>query len=224
VTTDSTDASGDAGGGGADSPPDVQRDLADMAASQAALTAWLGELTPVDPATPSLLPGWTVGHVLTHIARNADGALRQLDGLPQYWWGFTSRDADIELGATRSWAELVDDVAVTSAAVEARAAEVADWSGTTVSVVGPRPKALLAAGRQREVEVHRADLGLGYGFADMPTRLVREEVRRMTMAWSARQPMGLTALPEPVLRLPDHERLAWLWGRLAIDGVPPSGF
>ena len=29
-------------------------------------------------AAPSLLPGWTRGHVLTHVARNADGAVNLL--------------------------------------------------------------------------------------------------------------------------------------------------
>jgi hypothetical protein len=43
------------------------------------------------------------------------------------------------------------------------------------------------------------------------------------MQWKARQPMGLTALPDAVLRRPTHERLAWLMGRVAIDDVPPAG-
>ena len=74
-------------------------------------------MTSVDPSTPTGLPGWTVGHVLTHIARNADSTLRMLAGLPQYWKGFESRIADIELGAGRRWDELVDDVVTTNEAV-----------------------------------------------------------------------------------------------------------
>jgi maleylpyruvate isomerase len=202
----------------------VARDIDAMAGSHGALADHLGGLDGVDPARPSSLPGWSVGHVLTHIARNADGALRQLDGLPQYWMAATSRHADIEVGAGRSWAELVDDVVTTSVAVEARMREVADWTGSTVSIAGRRPKALLPESRRREVEIHRADLGLGYGFADMPRDFVRTDVGRMTMAWSARQPMGLTALPDAVLALPEPDRLAWLWGRLAVAGVDPSGF
>ena len=31
-----------------------------------------------DVRAPSLLPGWSVGHVLNHIARNADSVLRRL--------------------------------------------------------------------------------------------------------------------------------------------------
>ena len=208
-------------------PAQLVRDLDAMVASQQALVDHLEHLDRrdgVDASSPSLLPGWTIGHVLTHIARNADGALRQLDGLPQYWMGSTSRNADIELGAGRTWAELVDDIVATNAAAEARMYEVTDWTGSTVSIAGRRPKVMLPETRRREVEIHRADLGLGYGFADMPHDFVRLDVRRMTMAWSARQPMGMTALPDPVLALPEPDRLAWLWGRTSVPGVDPSGF
>ena len=202
----------------------VARDIEAMAASHRALADHLAGLDGTDPAAPSSLPGWSVGHVLTHIARNADGALRQLDGLQQYWMAATSRNADIELGAVRSLNDLVDDVVTTSVAVEARMREVTDWTGSTMSIAGRRPKAMLPETRRREVEIHRADLGFGYGFADMPRDFVRTDVGRMTMAWSARQPMGLTALPDAVLALPEPDRLAWLWGRLTVAGVDPSGF
>ena len=209
------------------SEPDVAqvaRDIDAMAASQRALNDHLVGLDGADPSSLSLLPGWTVGHVLSHIARNADGVLRQLEGLQQYWMGAISRTADIELGATRPWAELVADVVTTSAAVEARMREVTDWTGSTVSIAGRRPKVLLPETRRREVEIHRADLGFGYGFADMPRDFVRLDVGRMTMAWSARQPMGLTTLPDAVHALPEPDRLAWLWGRAVVPGVEPSGF
>ncbi|MEU4755514.1 maleylpyruvate isomerase N-terminal domain-containing protein, partial [Micromonospora tulbaghiae] len=35
-------------------------------------------LTAADVAAPSLLPGWTRAHVLTHLARNADGFVNLL--------------------------------------------------------------------------------------------------------------------------------------------------
>ena len=58
-----------------------------------------------DPALPSLLPGWTRGHVLTHIARNADSFVRVLEAarrgevVTQYEGGVDGRNADIEAGA-----------------------------------------------------------------------------------------------------------------------------
>jgi len=104
----------------------VRRDIDGMAESQRSLTDFVLSLDPVEVATPSLLPGWSVGHVLTHIARNADSVLRLLSGLGQYWMGATSRNADIDLGATRTWHELVDDVVTTSAAVTVRMGEIDD--------------------------------------------------------------------------------------------------
>lgn len=201
----------------------VARDIDDCAASQARLVDHLRSLAGVDPRRASALPEWTVGHVLTHIARNADSVLRMLDGLPQYWKGAESRNADIELGATRSWGELVDDVEATCHAVERRLREVTDWSGSVRAVTATRPKAMVPVLRRREVEVHRADLDLGYGFEHMPSGFVRSEARLLEMAWKARQPMGLTPLPAEVLRLSEHERLAWLFGRRAVEGVDPAG-
>jgi maleylpyruvate isomerase len=192
----------------------IANDIDALDASQRALDEHLAHAGDVDPAAPSLLPGWTIGHLLTHIARNADSMFRMAEGLPQYWHGFESRTADIELGATRSWAELVDDVRVTNAAATAHLRAIADWSGEMLSIAGSRPKSFLPSIRQREIEIHRVDLGLGYGFADMPAAMVRTDLARMTMAWSARQPMGMTQLPRAVLALPEHDRLAWLWGRL----------
>lgn len=192
-------------------------------ASQDRLAEQLRTLAHTDPTAPSLLPEWTVGHVLTHIARNADGVLRMLDGLTQYWAGGASRNADIALGAGRSWDELVTDIEQTNAAVGRRLRSVTDWTGTIRSIAGERPKVSLPMIRRREVEVHRVDLGLGYGFAEMPADFVRGELRALTALWQSRQPMGLTTLPEPVLRVPDHERVAWLLGRLDLPGVSPAG-
>ena len=36
-------------------------------------------LSDVDVARPSRLAGWTVGHVLTHVARNADSHVRRAE-------------------------------------------------------------------------------------------------------------------------------------------------
>lgn len=204
-------------------PAGVTREIDALESSQRRLTEHLTQIDPVDPATPTALPAWTVGHVLTHIARNADSVLRMLAGLPQYWKGRESRNADIELGAGRSWNELVDDVVTTSEAILGQMRAVADWGGTIRSTAGERPKSALPSMRRREVEVHRIDLGLGYGFADLPRDFVAAELRTMGMLWASRQPMGLTALPAPVLALPEHERLAWFFGRRSVDGVDPAG-
>ena len=202
---------------------EVARDIDALQSSQAQLVGHLRSLDAVDPGTPSNLPGWTVGHVLTHIARNADSMLRMLAGLSQYWKGLESRASDIELGARRTWAELLDDVDSTGAAAVGRMRDTLDWGGSVQATTAQRPKALLPALRRREVEIHHADLGLGYDFVDMPADYVASELRRLDAVWKSRQPMGLTSLPAAVLDLPEHERLAWLCGRRVIEGVEPAG-
>lgn len=203
-------------------PDQIARDIDALETSQAWLVDHLRSLDAVDPAAASLLPGWTVAHVLTHIARNADSMLRLLAGLSQYWLGLESRASDIELGAGRTWDALVDDVDATGVAAVGRMREIDDWTGTVQATLTRRPKALVPALRRREVEIHRADLGLGYGFADMPADYVTAELRRLDGVWKSRQPMGLTALPEAVLALPEHDRLAWLCGRKIVAGVDPA--
>ena len=79
---------------------------------------------------PSLLPDWTVGHVATHIARNAEGHLRMLraaldgDVAAMYPGGRAQRSADIEAGAGRAAAELLADVMQTAAELERTWAEM----------------------------------------------------------------------------------------------------
>lgn len=196
--------------------------IASCGRSHVSLTDWLTGLDPIDPARPSLLPGWTVGHVLTHVARNADSHVSMLDGAPQYP-SAAARDADIEAGARRSWPELVDDVAASSNELDTRWGAEQDWDSTATMLSGPRPRHLLPVLRQREVEVHRFDLGLGHRFEDMPTDYVRHDLRLMEMLWRARKPMGLTPLPDSALRLPPTTRLAWLLGRCEVEGLPPAG-
>jgi maleylpyruvate isomerase len=195
-----------------------------LASSHRRLAVHLLAIDPgVDPARPSLLPGWTLGHLLTHIARNGDSILRMAAGLRQYWGGFESRNADIELGSRRPWSELVDDVVSVSDAIDRRLAEIGDWSGSVQTSTVERPKAMLPELRRREVEIHRRDLGLGYEFADMPADFVRHHMRALEMTWAARMPMGMTTLPAQVLALPEHERFAWFTGRLDVPGVEPAG-
>src|SRR5580658_6811383 len=82
----------------------------------ARLAATSEGLTDEDAAAPSLLPGWTRGHVLTHIARNADG-LRNLliwarTGVqtPQYA-SAEARETEISAGSGRTASELAADIA-----------------------------------------------------------------------------------------------------------------
>ena len=123
-------------------------ELAGARAAQAALDAWLGGLGAVDPGTPSLLPGWSVGHVLTHLARNADSHLRMLAGEPQYPGGAEQREADIAVGAGRPWAELLADLRAAHERLDAA------WSAVVAASLSPAA----TASRTRRTYVLSSDL------------------------------------------------------------------
>jgi maleylpyruvate isomerase len=161
--------------------------------------------------------------VLTHIARNADSHHRLLDGQPQYAGGVAGRAAEIEAGAGRPFGELVDDVRRSIWSLEQRWATQDDWSGEAQMTRGMMPRTDLPFLRWREADIHHIDLGLGYEFADLPGEYVRLELRRLEMLYAARRPMGMTALPQTALAAPPHERLAWLLGRIELDGLAPAG-
>src|SRR6516164_11535621 len=79
------------------------------------LLASAAALTDATAREPSALPGWTRGHVLTHVARNADGLgnllrwARTGTKTPMYA-SREARAASIEAGAGRPAAELTADV------------------------------------------------------------------------------------------------------------------
>lgn len=208
-----------------------ERDVQGAVAAHARLAVDLATLTDEQAAQPSLLPGWSVAHVLTHIARNADGLTLMVEAAnrgevgSQYPGGIAQRNADIEAGAARTAAVLRDDVVAAAARLEAAWAASTDETRRTegLSVMGPVPVHDLPFRRWRETAVHHADLGLAYTWRDWPADYVRLELQRMTMLWASRKPMGLTTLPVAATTLPDHERLAWLLGRTTVEGLEPAG-
>ncbi len=182
----------------------------------------------LDVAAPSRLPGWTLGHVITHVTHSGDGHVRMLDAAAhgevgvQYPGGVDGRNAGIDAGADRSAADQVDALRTSCAVLEERWATMptrAGHGGTTrfqVLVVD------LPFLRIRETAIHHIDLGVGFEFDDLPSAYVREELARMEMLWAARQPMGMTKLPSATLVAPPGRRLAWLMGRTSIDGAAPA--
>jgi maleylpyruvate isomerase len=126
---------------------------------------------------PSLLPDWTVGHVLTHLARNADSHVRRLEAavqgqvIPQYEGGRDARDAAIEVGAVRSKPAILEDLVTACEQLARVLATFPDelWDQAIVQrEYFTAPAATLPFTRLIEVEVHHADLGRGYGPADWP--------------------------------------------------------
>ena len=210
---------------------DLDRDLAGAAKAHSTVIAALQGLTDEQVRQPSLLPGWTVGHVVAHIAGNAIGHRRMIDAAirgdvgEMYPGGREQRNGDIEAGARRTAAELVAEVTATAAQLEAAWATVPPeaWSRHGMMLVGEAPIADLPFIRWREVSVHHADLGLGYSWSDWGEEYVRLELIRLTMLWSSRRPMGMTELPPEAMAVSPHHRVAWLLGRAEIDGLPPAG-
>jgi maleylpyruvate isomerase len=217
--------------------------------SHARLAHTLSSLTDADARRPSLLPGWTVGHVLTHIARNADSHVRMLDGAArgevadQYPGGNAQRAADIDAGSRRPAAQLVDDVVASASRLESAWDATPDdvWrTGQGRVVGGIWPLADLPFRRWREVEIHHVDLGLGYGFADWPDAYVEVELARTLAELPPRLASGTAValhatdtgerwvVPERSAdgRPVEGDRrllLAWLVGRAGDPSFPPLG-
>jgi maleylpyruvate isomerase len=136
-----------------------------------------------DVTAPSLLPGWTKGHVLTHIARHADAFANLLS------WARTgvenpayaspqARAEGIEAGAARPLDEQIDDIRTSHERLADAAAAMTGEAWTFFIPTRKQTAATLPWARLREVEVHHVDLGAGYtpedwsdGFA---LRLLRE--------------------------------------------------
>lgn len=192
------------------------REIAGCAAAHARLNTAIADLSDPDVRSPSLLPGWTVGHVLTHLARNADSVTRRIEAatrgevVDQYVGGFDGRAAEIEAGATRPAAALVADVRDTSSAVDELCATLAEdvWDRPTRTVAGEiEPASAVVFSRWREVEVHHVDLGLGYTPDRWPSELVD--------AWLPR------VLQELGQRTDPNALLAWTLGRGPAPDLAP---
>jgi len=196
-------------------PTDLESDaaaaIALCQAAHARLLANAQELADDQVRAPSRLPGWSVGHVLTHLARNAEGHARRLEAalagqdLPRYPGGSSQRDVDIAAGADRSAAELAADLAGTAGQLEEvwASSAAAGWPHAELRGHDSWPTTASPSRRLREVEVHHADLGLGYEPGDWPDEYIEWEL-----------PTLLATVPR---RLPDpgdrRDVLVWLMGR-----------
>lgn len=130
-------------------------------------------LSDADARAPSRLPDWSVGHVLTHVARNADGHAHRLEAAlrgqdaARYPGGSEQRDREIAEGAARPAAELAADVVATQTRLESVWDEcvAAGWPSASLLGSDSWPTTSSPVRRLREVEVHHLDLGRGYSSA-----------------------------------------------------------
>lgn len=133
-------------------------------------------IAEADLRAPSLLPGWTRGHVLTHLARGADAMRNLLIGArsgqdrPAYQ-SAAAREAEVEQGAGRKPTEVAADVAASAMALRTITRQLPDgaWPFQVRVLDSARfPAAQLLTRRLVEVELHHCDLGLSYRPADWP--------------------------------------------------------
>ncbi|MGL5817349.1 MAG: maleylpyruvate isomerase N-terminal domain-containing protein [Phycicoccus sp.] len=134
-----------------------------------------------DPGAASLCVGWTRGHVLTHLARNADGlgALVRAavdDTGETMYVGDAERDADIEAGASRPLDALVADVESSAAALATALTRLSSDHDERLAERTPGGQTFrtgdLPLLRLRELVYHHVDLDAGFGFADVEPGLV----------------------------------------------------
>jgi len=210
---------------------DLDRDIAMATAAHRRLLDDLDRLLvadELDVGASSALPGWSVGHVITHVTNSGDGhalifeAAARGEVGQQYPHGLEGREADIEAGAPRPAGVQVAGLRTSIERLEALWA-ASTWDGTGIVAMGAEvPLADLPFFRLREAAIHHVDLRVGFGFDDLPPPYVRLELRWMEMLWRARQPMGLTTLPPAALALAPPVRLAWLMGRTTVEGLAPA--
>ena len=143
-------------------------------------------------SSPSLCEGWSRGHVLTHLARNADGIAALVraavdDSGETMYASPEARDAEIDAGAGRPVREQARDVRDTASAVGVELRRLRPEHGETrlERVPGVRfiPARHLPFMRLREVVYHHVDLDAGFGFADVDAALLvvflDDEVKRL---------------------------------------------
>ncbi|MCZ0205410.1 maleylpyruvate isomerase family mycothiol-dependent enzyme [Streptomyces achromogenes] len=167
-------------------------------------------------AGPSRLPGWSRGHVLAHLARNADALVNVLQGRPMYA-SAEARDADIEEGAPRPVRVQVADVRDSAGRFQAAGDAPADWSRTVELRNGVTDSASRVPFRRwAEVELHHVDLGIGYELEDLPGEFTERETGFLAERFSGHSDV-------PAIRLTDGTR-AWITGRGAdAPGITVTG-
>lgn len=206
----------------------------------------VARLAPDSIGEPSALPDWTKGHVLTHIARNADALANLLT------WARTGvetpmypskehRAADIEAGSTRPLTEQAADLRATSRRFLEATAQLSDehWATTVQSGRGPLVASSIPWFRVREVWLHLVDLGAGPTMSVLPDPIALALVRDVAGWLSPKVEQGVTLHPagaEPTRLGVDggvavsgspQDIAGWLTGRstgdaLTVDGQLPE--
>ncbi len=168
----------------------------DLQLADARLLATISTLSPADLAAPSLLPGWTRGHVVAHIARNADALGNLLTwaatGIEKPAYASAEARAEgIEADAYRPVDVQIEDVRDACARFAAQVATmpVEVWAYIYNSTQGSAAKVVWR--RLREVEVHHVDLGSGYTTADWPDGFTQRLLKELVTGRTVETPFAL---------------------------------
>jgi maleylpyruvate isomerase len=201
-------------------------------------------VTDEEWAGPSRLPGWNRAHVASHVARQADGLGRLVDGaatgVRQSMYASPEvRNAEIEDGATRTGLALQTDLDTSAGRLDAAFARLDSdperWSASVEMRGGlVVPARLLPLGRLFEVEIHHVDLGLGYEVEHLEPEVAEWLIEWVAFRARARDEFprvelhtesGFTTTvgqvgPALVLHAPAPLLVGWLTNRLDPDAVP----
>jgi maleylpyruvate isomerase len=216
---------------------DANNVLADLESATGRLLDEMAGLSDASASQPSLLPGWSRGHVLTHLARNAEGSTRLLTwartGVPGYEYeSAEARAAEIEAGAGRPAEVLIEDVRRTAAALEEAATGMPPqaWRRVVRYTGGQeRPADVILPSRLAEVLIHHVDLDRGFTPEDWPRPFVTGMLTLLASSLGKRDGMaamrlasrdgggiftiGRAGSADITVTGSEPELLAWLLGR-----------
>jgi maleylpyruvate isomerase len=199
----------------ANDPAEPGTDLPEFAETILATTRYLAAIEPLtddEMRAPTALPGWTRGHVVTHLSRHADALAGVLKAavageVGSMYDSQERRSADIQAGAHRPAAELIEDAAASwGRLLQAdNELDVVHLAGSFTRTPGTDPLPLRDIGRMRrtEVEIHHADLLLDYRPTQWPADFSRGLI--------SRRQAELADGPSMVLAATDVEGL-WKFG------------
>ena len=159
----------------------------------------------------SLLPGWSRRHVISHLARNADGLVNLLTwartGIEHPMYASAAdRDADIEEGSRRLFQIQQEDLAAASGRFFTAADDLpaGAWTATVTARGGAAvPATIIPWLRVNELLVHTVDLDCGVTFDDL-VELAGEHLETV-LAFMVSRFAGRTDVPSVLLEivLPD---------------------
>ena len=223
---------------------DPAPDSAEIAAATARLLDSARTLSDAEVLAPSGLPGWSRGHVLTHVARNADSLVNLLtwaaSGVEQAQYrSATEREEGIAAGAARPLAAQIADIESSHQRFAAAVGAVPTdhwWNDVRWMSGDPRPAFKILDARLREVAIHHVDLGAGYTSSEWASPFALRILVSVLPAFELRGIEPVTLLPTDVdarvdvaggsrveVRGPAHALATWVLGRDDGSGLEVVG-